>query len=42
MKKSLLTLSLLCALAATAGAQSGGNVLVNAAGATFPYPIYSK
>ena len=42
MKKSLLILSLVCAMAATVGAQPGGNVLVNAAGATFPYPIYSK
>jgi phosphate transport system substrate-binding protein len=29
-------------LAATAGAQSGSPLLLNAAGATFPYPIYSK
>jgi len=42
MKKTLPFLLLLGALAATAGAQSSGNVLVNAAGATFPYPIYSK
>jgi phosphate transport system substrate-binding protein len=33
---------LLFALAATAGAQSGSPLLLNAAGATFPYPIYSK
>jgi phosphate transport system substrate-binding protein len=33
---------LLLGLAATAGAQSSGTVLLNAAGATFPYPIYSK
>jgi len=42
MKKSALFLLLLGTLAATAIAQSGGNVLMNAAGATFPYPIYSK
>ncbi|HTR47631.1 MAG TPA: phosphate ABC transporter substrate-binding protein PstS [Verrucomicrobiae bacterium] len=41
MKKTvLLTLLVLC-LAATASAQSG-TVLLNAAGATFPAPIYSK
>jgi phosphate transport system substrate-binding protein len=42
MRKSLLVALLVLGLAATAGAQSGGTVLVNAAGATFPYPIYSK
>jgi len=42
MKKTLSFLLLLGAFAATAGAQSGSNVLINAAGATFPYPIYSK
>jgi phosphate transport system substrate-binding protein len=42
MRKTLVVLSLLFALAATAGAQSGGPMLLNAAGATFPYPIYSK
>jgi phosphate transport system substrate-binding protein len=42
MRKMLVVLSLLCGLAATAGAQSGGPMLLNAAGATFPYPIYSK
>lgn len=42
MKRSLLVVSLLLGLAATAGAQSSGTVLLNAAGATFPYPIYSK
>lgn len=41
MKKSLLLVSLLLGLAVTAGAQSK-SVLLNAAGATFPYPIYSK
>jgi phosphate transport system substrate-binding protein len=41
MKKSLLAILLLFALAASAGAQNG-TVLLNAAGATFPYPIYSK
>ncbi len=42
MRKTLVVLSLLFALAATAGAQSGGPMLLNAAGATFPYPMYSK
>ena len=41
MKKMLLAVPLLFALALTAGAQSNP-VLLNAAGATFPYPIYSK
>jgi phosphate transport system substrate-binding protein len=41
MKKTLLVVSLLVCLAAFAGAQSNP-VLLNAAGATFPYPIYSK
>jgi len=41
MKKTLLAVSLLLGLAVTAGAQSNP-VLLNAAGATFPYPIYSK
>jgi phosphate transport system substrate-binding protein len=40
MRKALILASLLFGLAATAGAQSP--VLLNAAGATFPYPIYSK
>jgi phosphate transport system substrate-binding protein len=42
MRKVLLFALLLFSLAATAGAQSGGPLLLNAAGATFPYPIYSK
>jgi phosphate transport system substrate-binding protein len=42
MRKTMLVVWLLLGLAATAGAQSGGTVLLNAAGATFPYPIYSK
>src|SRR5277367_2298479 len=41
MKKSLLVVSLALGLAAIAVAQNG-TVLLNAAGATFPYPIYSK
>jgi phosphate transport system substrate-binding protein len=40
MKKTLLIVTLFCSLAAIAVAQ--GNMLINAAGATFPYPIYSK
>ena len=42
MRKTILLVWLLLGLAATAGAQSSGTVLLNAAGATFPYPIYSK
>src|SRR6202453_283958 len=41
MKKSLLIVSLALGLTAIAAAQNG-TVLLNAAGATFPYPIYSK
>jgi len=41
MRKTLLGLLAVCALAFTASAQSG-TVLLNAAGATFPAPIYSK
>jgi phosphate transport system substrate-binding protein len=41
MMKNLFVVSLLLVLAATTGAQSS-TVLINAAGATFPYPIYSK
>src|SRR5579862_5620835 len=40
MRKALVVLSLLCAVALVAAAQ--GPMLLNAAGATFPYPIYSK
>jgi len=39
MRKALALTLLLFGMAATAGAQT---VLLNAAGATFPYPIYSK
>ncbi|HKV06247.1 MAG TPA: phosphate ABC transporter substrate-binding protein PstS [Candidatus Acidoferrales bacterium] len=42
MRKSLWFTLLLLAMAATAGAQSKDPLLLNAAGATFPYPIYSK
>ena len=42
MRKCLLVVSLLCLLGVTGWAQSGAPVLLNAAGATFPYPIYSK
>src|SRR5580704_347553 len=42
MKKTLLIVSIVLALGATATAQSNGTLLLNAAGATFPYPIYSK
>ena len=41
MKRTLFVAFLLATLAITAQAQSGA-VLLNAAGATFPYPIYSK
>ena len=40
MRKALVVLSLLLALTAIAAADS--TLLLNAAGATFPYPIYSK
>ncbi|MGH9713482.1 MAG: phosphate ABC transporter substrate-binding protein PstS [Candidatus Acidiferrales bacterium] len=42
MRKTLLVVWLSLVLAATAAAQSSGTILLNAAGATFPYPIYSK
>jgi len=42
MRKTILVVWLPLGLAVTAGAQSSGTVLLNAAGATFPYPIYSK
>jgi phosphate transport system substrate-binding protein len=42
MRKTILVVWLLLGLAAAAGAQSGDPILLNAAGATFPYPIYSK
>jgi phosphate transport system substrate-binding protein len=41
MNKTLLVVLLFLALAVPAGAQPNA-VLLNAAGATFPYPIYSK
>jgi phosphate transport system substrate-binding protein len=41
MKKTVLTLSLLLGFALTTAAQSK-TVLINAAGSTFGYPIYSK
>ena len=41
MKRTLVVVSLLLGISALAAAQSG-QVLLNAAGATFPYPIYSK
>src|SRR3974390_211469 len=40
MKKTILVVLAVLGLVATAGADSA--VLLNAAGATFPYPIYSK
>jgi phosphate transport system substrate-binding protein len=42
MRKSLLVILLILGLAASVGAQSSGTVQLTAAGATFPYPIYSK
>ena len=41
MKKTSLVVSILLILAITVAAQAG-TILLNAAGATFPYPIYSK
>jgi len=42
MKKTIALAALALALAAAAWAQSSDAVLLNGAGATFPYPIYSK
>jgi phosphate transport system substrate-binding protein len=41
MKKTSIVVSILLALAVAVAAQPG-TILLNAAGATFPYPIYSK
>src|SRR5215472_5430071 len=41
MKKTSIVVSILLALAIAVAAQPG-TILLNAAGATFPYPIYSK
>jgi phosphate transport system substrate-binding protein len=42
MKKTSLVVSMLLVLALAVAAQPAGTILLNAAGATFPYPIYSK
>jgi phosphate transport system substrate-binding protein len=42
MKKTPLLVSILLVLAIAVAAQPAGTILLNAAGATFPYPIYSK
>jgi len=42
MKKTSLVVSILLVLAIAVSAQPAGTILLNAAGATFPYPIYSK
>ncbi|MGB9244630.1 MAG: phosphate ABC transporter substrate-binding protein PstS [Candidatus Acidiferrales bacterium] len=42
MKKTSLVVSILLILAIAVAAQPAGPILLNAAGATFPYPIYSK
>jgi phosphate transport system substrate-binding protein len=42
MKKTSLLVSILLILAVAVAAQPAGTILLNAAGATFPYPIYSK
>jgi phosphate transport system substrate-binding protein len=42
MRKALVLWSLLLALTAIAAAAADSTLLLNAAGATFPYPIYSK
>jgi phosphate transport system substrate-binding protein len=42
MRKMLVVTFLLFALAGVSAAQSGSTMLLNAAGATFPYPMYSK
>jgi phosphate transport system substrate-binding protein len=42
MKKTVCATLISLCLAVAVGAQSGSPLLLNAAGATFPYPIYSK
>jgi phosphate transport system substrate-binding protein len=42
MKKTPFVVSILLILVIAATAQPAGTILLNAAGATFPYPIYSK
>jgi phosphate transport system substrate-binding protein len=42
MRKNILVVWLLAMLIVTIGAQAAGTINLNAAGATFPYPIYSK
>ncbi|HXY78325.1 MAG TPA: phosphate ABC transporter substrate-binding protein PstS [Candidatus Acidoferrales bacterium] len=42
MRKIVLSALLVLCLAGTLSAQTGQTLLLNAAGATFPYPIYSK
>jgi phosphate transport system substrate-binding protein len=42
MKRPLLLALLFLGLSFTLGAEPDGTILLNAAGATFPYPIYSK
>ena len=42
MKKTSLVVSILLVLAIAVAAQPAGTILLNAAGATLPYPIYSK
>jgi phosphate transport system substrate-binding protein len=42
MRKTLLVVSLVLGLALAPSVQSDATILLNAAGATFPYPIYSK
>ena len=42
MKKTSLVVSILLILAIAVAAQPAGTILLNAAGATFPSPIYSK
>jgi len=42
MRKMVLSALLVLCLAGTLSAQTGQTLLLNAAGATFPYPIYSK
>ena len=42
MKKTSVVVSILLVLAIAVAAQPAGTILLNAAGATFPYPIYSK
>ena len=42
MKKSLLSMSIIAAVVTAAAFSANAQMLINGAGATFPYPLYSK